>query len=685
SHYVKDADSDICEEIELSDGTFNYKPIVDESEKPKIGSEYSTIDKCIEMYAKYAEKSGFTIRKSTQEKLKSGIPARKYLLCNKEGLPKGVNKDTMSEETSENQIRTGSIIRTGCLARAKFKINVTHTGYVLYEFEEAHNHTFVPKAYRNLTKKRKQMSHPEQIFVQQLGSTSIGPTRAHHLYASTHGGYESVNATETEYRNHQRDLNAHIGDGDAQMLITKMNNRKEHVDNFSFEYVVENSQLSALFWADEMSKYNYKEFGDTISFDATFRTNKYNMVFVPFTGIDNHRKCVTFGAGMLSNETTKSYKWLLTCFLKAFHKQPRLVVTDQDPAMRNAIASVFNESTHRLCMWHITNKLPLKICSKVLDNAAMERQRHRQEILDDPTMQKIRRFKTKLPIERYAQKKYTKTMFTLIQKEINSAVYDCHQISESLENGIETVTIKEIREIKVNTSRKKYNFGETSVQNKRNQTKKELCFKVSTDKSDGSVICSCMNFARFRFLSRHIFCVLKGNRVEVIPDKYILKRWKRDILPPYIRRKRQMFGFEGGRYMECSATVYSAVEYCLNLLAKDEGKLIEFVENVKRLKTEVEEANPNAKQLSKKEMFNLVLGVEKPEVNTVKNPEPCSNKGNASGGQRKKSEIEKLREHMKKHMRLCKKCVKYRRHDSRNCTKKPDEIPTDSDSTVVSD
>ncbi|GKB36444.1 hypothetical protein Tco_0881386 [Tanacetum coccineum] len=55
-------------------------------------------------------------------------------------------------------------------------------------------------------------------------------------------------------------------------------------------------------------------------------------------------------------------------------------------------------------------------------DTAMERQRHRQEILDDSTMQKIPRFKTKLPIERYAQKKYTKTMFTLIQEEINLAV-----------------------------------------------------------------------------------------------------------------------------------------------------------------------------------------------------------------------------------------------------------------------
>nr|GEY07049.1 FAR1 DNA binding domain, zinc finger, SWIM-type, MULE transposase domain, FHY3/FAR1 family [Tanacetum cinerariifolium] len=207
----------------------------------------------------------------------------------------------------------------------------------------------------------------------------------------------------------------------------------------------------------------------------------------------------------------------------------------------------------------------------------------------------------------------------------------------------------------VNTSRKKYNFGETSVQNKRNQMKKELRFKVSTDKSDGSVLCSCLNFARFGFLCRHIFCVLKVNELEVIPDKYILKQCTRDLLPPHIRRKKQMFGFEGGRYMECSTTVYSTVEYCLNRLAKDEEKLIEFVEKVKRLKTEVEEANPNAKQLSKREMFNLVLEVKKPEVNTVKNPKLCSNKGNASGGQRKKSEIEKLREHMKKHKRLCKK------------------------------
>ena len=105
--------------------------------------------------------------------------------------------------------------------------------------------------------------------------TNLGATRAHELYEATNGGYDSVDATETEFRNHTRDLNSHIGDSDAQMLINKMENRKKNVANFSFEYSVINSQLDSLFWADEMAKYNYKEFGDTISFDATFRTNKY--------------------------------------------------------------------------------------------------------------------------------------------------------------------------------------------------------------------------------------------------------------------------------------------------------------------------------------------------------------------------------------------------------------------------
>nr|GEW05095.1 copia protein [Tanacetum cinerariifolium] len=95
----------------------------------------------------------------------------------------------------------------------------------------------------------------------------------------------------------------------------------------------------------------------------------YDMVFVPFTGIDNHGKCVTVGSRLLLREETEAYTWLLRSFMTAHIKQPTMIVTDQDEAMKLAIEEVLAESIHRLCMWHIMQKIPAKVLKnhKLLD------------------------------------------------------------------------------------------------------------------------------------------------------------------------------------------------------------------------------------------------------------------------------------------------------------------------------
>nr|GEX88625.1 hypothetical protein [Tanacetum cinerariifolium] len=126
-------------------------------------------------------------------------------------------------------------------------------------------------------------------------------------------------------------------------------------------------ELVAMFWADKDAKCNYKEFGDIISFDATFQSNKYDMVFVSFTEIDNHLKCMNFGLRMILIEDTEAYTWLLTSFMTAHEMQPTMVVTNQDGAMKREIDAVLTESTHRLCMWHNMQKVPTKICPEIYD------------------------------------------------------------------------------------------------------------------------------------------------------------------------------------------------------------------------------------------------------------------------------------------------------------------------------
>nr|GEX60488.1 protein FAR1-related sequence 5-like [Tanacetum cinerariifolium] len=104
------------------------------------------------------------------------------------------------------------------------------------------------------------------------------------------------------------------------------------------------------------------------------------MKFVPFIGIDNHEKCVTLGSGMLLHEDTKSYTWLLNAFMIAFSHEPIMIVTDQDGAMKRVIEAVFKKAKHRLCMWHIMQKIPSKTESHEIHSDSHDIQSESYEI-----------------------------------------------------------------------------------------------------------------------------------------------------------------------------------------------------------------------------------------------------------------------------------------------------------------
>ena len=163
---------------------------------------------------------------------------------------------------------------TGCRARIRLELDVVSQKYQIVKFIAKHNHMLLPKEYKHFTKKQRRMTQAEKMFVVKAAKNKIGPTRAHNLLTSMKGGYEYVHGTVDDFKNEMRDVNMFIGESDAQMLINKMENRKIYVPNFTFQYKVEESELVALFWADEVAKCNYKEFGDIVSFDATFRCNK---------------------------------------------------------------------------------------------------------------------------------------------------------------------------------------------------------------------------------------------------------------------------------------------------------------------------------------------------------------------------------------------------------------------------
>ncbi|XP_071688630.1 protein FAR1-RELATED SEQUENCE 5-like [Rutidosis leptorrhynchoides] len=647
---------------ETPGGSLYYAPIVDESLLPIVGKNYETLEECEKMYRLYAFHACFDIRKSTQKTTKSGLVKQKYYLCNRGGVPMQVNFDTL--QSSKKPIRKSNMECTGCRARVKFDWVYGTNTFILSDFQEHHNHELLPQEYRHLSKTERQMKYAEQLFVYHSSVSNIGPTKAYEVYSNMKGSEKNVHGTVTDFRNWRRDLNVFINASGSQMLVNKMEERKKYVPGFSFEYKLEKSQLHSIFWADEVAKCNYKEFSDIISFDATYRMNRYNMKFVPFTGIDNHHRCVTVAAGLIRDETAESYTWLLTCFMKTFGKEPNMIVTDQDKSMAIAIKAVFKTAKHRLCMWHIMRKVPSKI-QEAIPTIEDELEKDFKNRLNklvwnistwipayfiDTEMFGLMRTTSRSESEKAFFSNFTRSAANLLtfMDGFESAMLKQRSKQESLD----AQTIK--KNPKFCLLDKMDNEEETEIyvvkeekektKEGSNEEKQFFHYKVLHNSKEGSM----------------------NKNIEEIPEKYIMRRWRRDIISPELRSRRNRYGNENIVVQDSVNEITSVVYDCVELVGSDENMLKVILEKLKLLKKEVEAQVPKPSK-KKDDIIGNMIGVSKPR---------CANDKRLMSGK------EKAIKESKKRKFTCGKCGRDD-HNQRTCDKKKKKAKEQAETSEI--
>ncbi|GJS83903.1 FAR1-related sequence 5-like protein [Tanacetum coccineum] len=365
-------------------GTPYWVPDVPEDEKPKKGRFFDNFNDAFEMY--------------------QGNRAGKPRMSKEVNTLNEVDGEDVEIPGNKKRKRRTKSQAINCPAKLCLKRIIGTETYRVLDFVENHNHPLMNLNNMNLSKARRQLHFDDYIFIHRASLSNLGPTRAHRL--------------------------KFCACWDAQMLVDKMFKRKKHVPDFSFEYhTLPSKELVRLFWADETMKCNYNAFGDVVSFDATFHTNKYGYKFIPFTGIDHHQKCVTFGAALLSDETTESFSWMLEAFLKTHKKQPPFAVTDQDGALRNAVVKMFPDSHHRLCMWHITEKLPGKVLGDLAADTKFRKDFHKLvwNVYIGPEV---------------FEQRWDDMITREVQHEIRKSLYACTQIRNHSEGGVETCIIR---------------------------------------------------------------------------------------------------------------------------------------------------------------------------------------------------------------------------------------------------
>ncbi|XP_074283213.1 protein FAR1-RELATED SEQUENCE 5-like [Silene latifolia] len=355
------------------------------------------------------------------------------------------------------------------------------------------------------------MTEVQKQFVTKVKVLILGGVKAYRGWKDLCGGYDNIGATEVDFKNFVRDIKTYI---------------------------------------DPICIMNYMLFGEVLSADATYGTNMYDMVFVPFTGVDHHKRCITFGAGLIGDESIECYTWLFKTFLEAMGGcQPRIIINDQDKSMKSVVPEVFKESTHRLCMWHIMTKLREKVCYQLFQDedfktrlnreqwipayfkdvsmsglmrvtsrsesensffdrfltphltlvefwvcyeSALEAQRHKQSKLNSDNKHSEIPRKTKSNLEVHDSEMYSHNIFKDFQTELVAALSDCRF------KGVE-----KIDETKI------YILTDLQMPNK--------SWNVAYSPDNMEIICSCSMFQRMGLLCRHCLWILRNQDFQKIP------------------------------------------------------------------------------------------------------------------------------------------------------------------------
>uniref|UniRef100_A0ACD5XP33 Uncharacterized protein n=2 Tax=Avena sativa TaxID=4498 RepID=A0ACD5XP33_AVESA len=297
--------------------------------EPLLGMTFESDEAAKTFYNEYARCLGFPFRvgRSRRSKGADEVVIMKRFVCSREGMY--TKKNPSSGEATKKRERMS--MREGCNAMMEVVRESNH--WVVSKLETTHNHN--------------------------LGTcTRVGYLRARGLL----DGSDKITMIGSDGMPFPRQNVLGEG-GDAQGLLDYL--KKMQANDPAFFHAIQvdkNSCLMNVFWADARAKLAYQHFGDAVTFDTSYKKNKYMMPFVIFSGVNHHLQPVLFGCALLMEDTECSFVWLFETWLTAMSgKEPCSLVTDQNRAMKAAIGTVLPHTCHRFCKWHIFSRTKQKL------------------------------------------------------------------------------------------------------------------------------------------------------------------------------------------------------------------------------------------------------------------------------------------------------------------------------------
>ena len=128
-------------------------------------------------------------------------------------------------------------------------------------------------------------------------------------------------------------------------------------------------KLLSLFFAHPNSIKLALRFPHVFGVDATYKTNNCELPCLHFVGSTSINKPFSAAFCLMNDETQPTYEWALEEFQQIFQgcqpeDSPKVFTTDSEQALISSINTVFPDSHHILCLWHINRNVETHLKTK---------------------------------------------------------------------------------------------------------------------------------------------------------------------------------------------------------------------------------------------------------------------------------------------------------------------------------
>ncbi|XP_015573890.1 protein FAR1-RELATED SEQUENCE 4 isoform X2 [Ricinus communis] len=314
--------------------------------EPRDDMEFDSHEAAYSFYKEYAKSVGFGTAKLSSRRSR----ASKEFIDAKFSCIRYGNK-----QQSDDAINPRPSPKIGCKASMHVKRKPNGKWYI-YSFVKDHNHELLPAQVHFFRSHRNADSLKSDARIRRRKNLAT--------VSKLFGAYQNVDCLEGYMRNqHDKGRTLVLEAGDAQLLLELFMHMQE--DNPKFFYAVdlnEEHRLRNFFWVDAKGVEDFNNFGDVVCLDTTYFTNKYKLPLVLFIGVNHHIQPTLLGCALIADETVYTFYWLMqTWYIAMGERAPRMMLTDQNNAIKTAIAAVFPQTRHCFCLWHILEKIPRQL------------------------------------------------------------------------------------------------------------------------------------------------------------------------------------------------------------------------------------------------------------------------------------------------------------------------------------